>query len=140
VLHIKFPSLTLASSNTNTKIMETKITQGEWYIEGLVEYPISPFQNGHISIKAGEVGVPVAQIAMAMGNNPIHIEKQQANAKLIASAPELLEALKYFNDGFDHFLKCANLKDSFLDSEAIVWLNEVSINSRKAIEKATAQS
>ena len=38
-----------------------------------------------------------------------------------------LELAETFNDGWDHFLKRLNFADSFMDAEAIAWMNDISI-------------
>lgn len=73
--------------STGAKIMAN--TDKKWYYEFSKFSSISP--NGQFTVKAGEVGVPICILPMPIGGiNPK--EKQEANAKLIAAAPELLEA------------------------------------------------
>jgi hypothetical protein len=40
------------------------------------------------------------------------------------------EAVDLFNDGWDHFLKCINFRQSSLDAEALEWMNDVSVKMR----------
>ena len=65
--------------------METKHTQGEWYVSDI------PQEDGrYIYTKEN----PFSAIARVYkGENP-HSSNAEANAKLIASAPMLLEALQ----------------------------------------------
>lgn len=37
------------------------------------------------------------------------------------------ELAETFTGGWDHFLECIDFKHSFLDAQAIGWMNEVSI-------------
>lgn len=67
----------------------------------------------------------------------IYIDGVAINKSAAKHSEEMLEALRLFESGWSHFLKCANLKESFLDAEAITWMNEVSIKAGEAIQKAT---
>lgn len=65
--------------------METKFTKGEWvYVGG---------DNGSCEINIGETTTSVCRWDKNTGVNVISREEMEANAKLIAAAPELLEAL-----------------------------------------------
>lgn len=50
---------------------------------------------------------------------------------------DLLEALQYYKNGIDHFYKCINFGKSFLDAEAIEFMNDSNIKIDNAIKKAT---
>ena len=54
-----------------------------------------------------------------------------------AVAQEMLEALIYYKNGIDHFYNCINFNLSFLDAEAITFMNTVGIKINSAIKKAT---
>ena len=71
--------------------MKTKQTQGEWIVEGnclrsKTHYCDTDVNNGLNTIPM--------RGAIAIVNDAIISEETAANAKLIASAPDLLEALK----------------------------------------------
>jgi len=66
--------------------METKHTKGEWYVN----------PRASLNVKCGEKTIASCSSSQS-GEN---LEEEQANAKLIAAAPELLEALIKLNDYF----------------------------------------
>lgn len=88
-------------------------------------------------------------------NLATHLPEYKANATLIAEAfnvtnecgltpkqlleqrNELLEAIKYYMDGSDHFFECIDFGKSFLDAKAITFMNEHGIKFKEAINKAT---
>ena len=78
----------------------TKHTAGGWAVDEI--------DSSTIQIKAS--GVLVAEITSASTFTRLS-EEQRANARLIAAAPELLEALKYAR----RFLKPANHDVEFVD-------------------------
>lgn len=45
------------------------------------------------------------------------------------------EFAERFAEGWDHFLRCANLGNSFLDNKAIVWMNEVGIMNNELMKQ-----
>lgn len=96
----------------NIKKTKTSHTQGEW-----------------ITNESGDILVNEKVIASAYFKN--------SDAKLIAAAPELLEALLYYKAGIDHFYSCINFKESFLDAESIEFMNDSNIKISNAIKKAT---
>ncbi|HDY88657.1 MAG TPA: hypothetical protein ENH82_11185 [bacterium] len=59
-----------------------------------------------------------------------------ANARLIAAAPYLYETAKEFIAGWSHFCKCIDFGQSFLDAEAIRFMNEVPAKIATGIVKA----
>ena len=72
------------------KTLQFKGTQGKWNLEKNSLSSLSP--KGQFTIKAGEAGTPIAILSLPLGNSGA---KQLENAKLIAAAPDLLEALFY---------------------------------------------
>jgi hypothetical protein len=73
--------------------MKTTHTQGKWNFGFNPYSQVSP--RGQFTIKAGEVGTPVCILPIADGIGIIEsTNKAQANAKLIAGAPTMLETLK----------------------------------------------
>lgn len=66
--------------------METKHTPGPW--------EINPRAKAMIMSESGR-GIASAAVYSTNTGNGEHIEENLANAKLIAAAPEMLEALKY---------------------------------------------
>ena len=54
-----------------------------------------------------------------------------------ATAPELLEALEYYKQGVENFYTRINFGASFLDAEAIEYMNKVGSKINQAITKAT---
>ena len=45
------------------------------------------------------------------------------------------EFVELFAEGWDHFLKRANLGSSFLDNRAIVWMNEIGIMNNELMKQ-----
>ena len=64
-------------------------------------------------------------------------EELEANIALMNAAPEMLEALIYYKNGIDHFYKCIDFASSFLDAEAITFMNTAGLQINAAIKKAT---
>lgn len=95
-------------------------TKGEWYYEF---NPLSPIcEKGQFTIKAGEVGRPIAMLPMPNGGIDAKA-KQEANAKLIAAAPDLLEALE----------RCKEALKVVCSSKVTPFITQ----AEKAIDKAT---
>lgn len=63
----------------------------------------------------------------------------EANARLIAAAPELLTACTNFVKGWPHFCDRVDFAHSGLDAEAIRWMNEVPGEIEAAIAKASVE-
>jgi hypothetical protein len=61
----------------------------------------------------------------------------EANAKLIAAAPELLESILYYKKNIDAFYKCIDFGKSNLNAEAISFMNEHLVKFTNVIKKAT---
>ena len=57
------------------------------------------------------------------------------NAKVIAAVPEMVDAIKCYSEGIDHFYKCIDFGKSVLDADAISFMNESNIKLRKATKK-----
>ena len=96
--------------------METKHTKGGWVITNEVEFE---------STIETSSGIRIAQVKSFGKNgsfNDATFEEKEANAKLIAAAPELLEA----------FIKLYNAIDSCTDLTP-----ELLIECKKTIKKAT---
>lgn len=85
-------------------------TKGEWFLDFDI-ISTEPKRQGKIiaSIVFGQVGAKEAK----------------ANARLIAAAPDLLEACNDFLKGWLHFCDCIDFGKSNLDAEAIKFMNEV---------------
>lgn len=67
--------------------METKHTKGEWSVDGLNTTSVITNINGYTKVCD-------CHLAGITGNDALQfLEENKANAKLIASAPDLLEAL-----------------------------------------------
>ena len=62
-------------------------------------------------------------------------ESIMANARLIAKAPVMIEAIVKFEEGWEHFLKCIDFGRSYLDSEAIAWMNEIGLSTSAIVEE-----
>lgn len=67
--------------------MEMKHTQGEWEVGPKIG-------KGTIAINSDK-GILIATVWFANPTHPVKKGAAKANAKLIAAAPELLEALEY---------------------------------------------
>lgn len=64
---------------------EKKHTPGEWAVDGM-------------TIFAPADGIAAKDVAVILHDGNSSIQEREANARLIAAAPELLEALKYASD------------------------------------------
>ncbi len=60
---------------------------------------------------------------------------EEKNKKLLDSNRELLDAIQFYQKGVGHFFKCINWGKSFLDAEAIQFMNDHEIKFNKAIKK-----
>lgn len=76
-----------------SKETKTSYAKGMWFYEFNPLSSVSP--NGQFTIKAGEIGLPIAMLPLPIGGINTY-EKQEANAKLISAAPKLLDLLKRF--------------------------------------------
>ena len=94
--------------------METKHTKGKW-----VAQPLNSISNGWIDIKIGKNTVTVYgdPIDPEYPNAEI-IETLQANAKLIAAAPDLLEACVKMIEHYDRYLLSQN--DYYIEMKAAI--------------------
>ncbi len=92
-----------------------KYTSGPWDCGGEVSESLAHFDNGQHNIypPIGEIG-PIAEVG------------GQANAHLIAAAPELLEALEWMLDAMSSLAKGKPVRD----------LDERALFTGKAIAKA----
>lgn len=99
--------------------MKTKHTQGIWAIEFTPNYYQPEASRIEISTKNGK-----GWICKVQNNGIIEQEEGLANAQLIASAPELLDALQYL-------LNC-NTKDRF-KCELQDAINKAEASIKKAI-------
>ena len=98
--------------------METKYTNGKWIIPR--------FAKRHVQIE-----VPYGDnrtICICDENDFIHPEEAEANAKLIASAPELIEALIKIKESMQESAKFNGESEADKERMSIV---------KKAIKKAT---
>lgn len=77
--------------------METKHTQGEW--------KVSPANKTRVLVDR-DILISDARVTIPIGR-----EEAEANAKLIAAAPDLLEALKYVK----RFLVSTEVDINFID-------------------------
>lgn len=64
-------------------------------------------------------------------------QEQEANTRLIAAAPDMYEALQYYKEALDYIIPKLNLGASFLDAQAISYMNQMSIKGQQALSKAT---
>jgi len=73
--------------------METKITKGQWQIENVNA------RKSFTTLKVSNTNI-IADIQF----HEMPIEQMQANAKIIASAPEMLDALLTIKEGLDKLI------------------------------------
>jgi hypothetical protein len=117
------------------------ITPGEWRVWlDSNDYPIW--------IRSEDLGQAIAR---TIKSNFVSDESERANARLIASAPSLaaenetlkasnallIDALKYYKEGIDHFYKCINFGKSALDAKAIMFMNDSNIKIDKALQQVS---
>lgn len=97
-------------------------TKGEWFAKR------DGWSNIYIECR---IGGGMLQEVAACGPTANGSEEQEANAKLIASAPDLLEALK----NLEHWASCQPIDDlfDFVNRHPIA-------HARKAIAKALASN
>ncbi len=109
----------------------TKHTQGPWEV----------LQQGTIPlIKAGQwIVADVCHLADGKNNARLELERT-ANAKLIAAAPELLEALKDALDMIDtmRFEVSRNMEGVRFTNETVNMTSAALLIGKNAIKKATA--
>lgn len=103
---------------------DAKHTPGPWAAAGA---------SYIIRITAAGERAPVAEVAMPMGRSG---PECSSNARLIAAAPDLLEALKACRQLIDEALPKFDWGRSSLDGDAIRLLNETPGIVRAAIAKA----
>jgi len=99
-------------------------TKGKWTVD-----------KSGTSIGVGS-GKTYKQIAMTLMPGFVPDEEQLANARLIAAAPDLLEACRDFIGGWVHFCDHIDFGKSNLDAESIRFMNEVPGKIRSALAKA----
>lgn len=68
-----------------------------------------------------------------------NIKETTENGHLMAAAPDMLKALEYYVNGLSHFFNKINWAKSFLDADAIQFMNDHEIKIRQAIRKAKGQ-
>lgn len=103
-------------------------TKGKWAINGGTN------KKGDLFVwKAGEY---YGGHAIATVHGEIE-EGAEANAKLIAAAPEMADASKDFLDGWLHFCDCIDFEKSNLDADAVRFMNEVPGKIQTAFRAAT---
>ena len=105
--------------------METKYTPGPWEYNTDSRWP-----NCVIAPRAIPGALGLARVCEA------HY-LSDADAKLIAAAPDYDYATKRFVAGWKHFLACIDFGASNLDADAIRFMNEVPGLLQTAITKAT---
>ena len=117
--------------------MEAKHTPGPWQISRDKRTIFAATEGAGVLIRGVEQTIP--QIAHIIGNGfGATLQEQEANARLIAAAPELLEAAKAALALFDknHALSRFNWGTSGLRAEDIRELNELPGRIHAAIGKA----
>jgi hypothetical protein len=100
----------------------TKHTKGPWFVTkyGDLQYAISNNPNGY-------------------EEREIPAEEDEANAKIISSAPDLLEALIEYNEAMKHFADVDYQHyDKKIIAEAKIRLLKASVKAEGAINKATS--
>jgi hypothetical protein len=103
--------------------METKFTKGKWsYAESSNEVDYLVYVDG----------LPCLFISLNYGVDPKYIDKEEteANAKLIAAAPDMLEALNEMVKNLSSYVYGLKIRDGFSELLALE-------NAKKAIKKAT---
>jgi hypothetical protein len=113
-----------------------KHTPGPWYVSHS-KVAISPMSKRvfkSVKTKSGIGGNIVANAFGGVGGIPLtkHIEEAEANAKLIAAAPELLEALQIMVKGY-----WADYTESDKDMFRHTYPNSAIIKAESVIKKAT---
>lgn len=63
-------------------------------------------------------------------------EQRDANARLIAAAPDMLTFIAYFAANFDTFLKQTNVAGSAYSGESYQFMNLISIEAQKVLKEA----
>lgn len=117
---------------------ETKHTPGPWMaLTGEVTGILDQASVVHDPGKNKEY-VFIAETADIDETLPLVV--RVANARLIAAAPEMLEALKDGLTAFELFMKHANWGASALTADAIRGANEMPGKMRSAIAKAESRN
>lgn len=58
----------------------------------IIPYPISRFEDGHISITEGEARTPICLLPLPVGGHKAGVERQKANAEMIRRLPDFVDA------------------------------------------------
>ena len=78
--------------------MNNKFTPGPWKLK------LNPYQDGELIVQAG---APTNRVVVSFGSQADPIDQSDYdNARLIAAAPEMYEALEYFADLDDGDVCC----------------------------------
>lgn len=104
----------------------SKHTEGPWSrnIPPITKYPtIYAGRNTHICVVSTRNGLSLPEL--------------EANAKLIAAAPDLLEALVNMNALYEAMMEDVNHGASCYNAETLQAMNEVPILAKRVIAKAT---
>lgn len=59
----------------------------------IVPYPMSRFEDGHISITEGEARTPICMLPFPVGGHKAGVERQKANAEMIRRLPDFLDVI-----------------------------------------------
>jgi len=102
-------------------------TQGKWYIGS-----IGRNAGRRITIRSHKDPLK----GQCVGTVHSQSENAEANARLIAAAPDFAQASKDFIDGWEHFCDCIDFGNSALDARAIQFMNEVPGKIQQAVIKA----
>jgi len=57
----------------------------------IVPYPMSRFEDGHISITEGETRTPICMLPFPVGGHKAGVERQKANAEMIRRLPDFVD-------------------------------------------------
>ena len=102
----------------HTKVMKTKWTSGPWKAETIKQLGVKKW---HQVVTTGKVGICVV--------SDVDRQPAEANARLIAAAPDLLEALQGIMEIIPDDCECDNTHENNNTICRFCW-------ARKAIEKA----
>ena len=83
----------------------------------------------YLSKSESELVLNISRLNTKMKNNSIE--------KITSTCPDLLEALLFYKKGVNHFYDRINIDNSFLDAEAIAFMDESLLKIDKALKKTT---
>ena len=114
-----------------------KHTQGPWHIGRVADHSTDRFKRNcewaRIRSEQGGLIAKIESVNPKGKRQSCDFDIEAANVKLIAAAPDLLEALNRMIAMHDMMMKKVNHGASFYDAETIMEMNEAPIQANNAV-------